>query len=1239
MKAINSPPPVPCPADYNIQPARLPFEIINPPKFTVGNIVSVAPINIPHGTKYRYLFNFEVQSFVDCMKRYGRDIHGTSEQKECNAYYMFLTELVNQTRGVNISRIVLSIMLLSKAAFVDGSDMRLHRCEACINPFFFYFNSLFDNYVLWPFLDTSTSMIYTGQRMSTQLIHLTYSLLNRFISFYTGTLPVSMFNVCMGVYYEWARTSLDDEHLLTKGDLTKCLKLLNEVVKDIEVITYDQHGMTGTRKLSSAQEYWYHDEKQQIMKFINNDLKFIPYTQIIKQILASGIKDVDTLIALRMGLECAANNSCFKITLPLLEFDRSVKARVPIYIIPDYPPTQVYKGFPIKLNLKGVIKGVYDQLLRAMGDIQDDRPNRDFEREFIERLTNKSSGTAKDVADRKRQQYAKDGFIGSIPLTQRYVGFLLDREQFYNVAESANLFSEVSMAGIRSAINRRERLIYQTGNKTQSIHSPLQTMGKLIAKVRKEIASGKQTGSVTDMLKGLAASSDEATLISDSDIRGMDASSQEILMAIMMSVLFQWVGKYKIKTYFWGTEREVDIECYDLEGRALPKIRTKLNGLQVYIAELFAAAKNNTFKFLDMMYTAETYVSAAGLLSGLFSTGEHNNLVIMSLLRHLDEDLGILYPNVSVEIIKQIFGDDASLYMKLRDGLAMPHDVMTNILDRIRDYFQATGYEIDPESSAHMTTFLQQSAVFGKVSPKHARLSLYTAERGESRVKDPLDQNREIRDICDELSARCILSERCLDLAISLWVVSRSYRMNLSSNDQVRTETKVKLAKAIESYHLRTWIKITDSHLYIRLPYVMLYMPECIGQAPPRMHSNLYGTIISSYYTPRGTYFYWLIGRVCRKHYRSDEYIKQYAEEKARYDSKIKSRVSSGQLSPESGDVLMGREYYIPLNRRLDQNVLHKMGLKLASIIYSSIPKSFDLSKQQESDPKIRELFKRARDDLDPIKAARSYESNKKLSLNGFSIPYTILYTSGPEMRVKQAFKLQMQKRVGKKKLTLQDSTFIKELLNRLNNYAIENYEMEDDAIIDFDVVESPELIEFAPESEILKKVSLLPCGGVDTMYNYLNMILGTPFNEDSQGSIVEAVRGQLTVGADVDLVLKAGAKIYTKRPDLLYDFYYSIGVDESDFSRMTVQLESYLTVGSVSWQAIMNARKYFTISVRFTAGDRLGKLEYGRSMPKNLVPILTVIYYTMFLAQARCNKLKVNPSRAFMQRLLYLWR
>jgi hypothetical protein len=108
----------------------------------------------------------------------------------------------------------------------------LHHCKGEQNPFLYYFNSLFKDYIEWPFLDSASGMFYPNNLLfSSQLPGLTYSVIHRSLTYILGVSTIGYFNLAMSVFLEWATISLDDQHLLQKGKMNSVTKLLNEKVK------------------------------------------------------------------------------------------------------------------------------------------------------------------------------------------------------------------------------------------------------------------------------------------------------------------------------------------------------------------------------------------------------------------------------------------------------------------------------------------------------------------------------------------------------------------------------------------------------------------------------------------------------------------------------------------------------------------------------------------------------------------------------------------------------------------------------------------------------------------------------------------------------------------------------------------------------------------------------------------------------------------------------------------------
>lgn len=1243
LKSYNTVVPVSCKDDIQVDEAIVPKEIISPKSFTFGNIVWSPGENRPLA-KLRYIPNYEVHSarkaFMQAkeerkhaIEKDPKDtsIQNVSKYKEADLYLNILDVTINQTRGINISRLVLSAMLTYN---VRPNKHTIHHCDKCQNPAIYYLQKLFNNYQSWPFLDTVRGMYYPpGPGLSTQLPTLVYSILNRSISYTLGVVTTGLFNLCMKTYFEWAIISLDDMHLEQKGDMNNVRKLLHTCLLPSTIPQYSQVGVTSTRYIEKFNEFWISDdtgdERKKLESIVRNKKTTRAYFNVILDCLKRKFTR-DKLSLLKMGLACATNNTTFKKSSPTLEYDRSAQPRLHNPTITK-AATLKWEGFPITPNYTGLYDTMWKALLDLGNKIKPEMAKHDFESEFYDRLTNRSSGATSEHVSNTRKVNELLKMMPDLPYGQRYISALIDSSVLSNRESALEAISQRIKAGKREQIDRRSRWIMMVSNVLQSVFSIALSFGREVTKISKYIASGKQVGDIRDMLQILIATSQRYSVITDNDIKGMDSSTQEHVADMIIHAVFHSLNDLYIPTFFYAREQDVRCTKYDDEGRVIQdNIYIHLNAAQVFIADVVSHMRSASYEFNEKWLDWIMYIPGSVFWSGAFHTAVQHNVLLSTVLDELQSRANTYLAEFQARFEGAVMGDDISLHLTFNDDTLLTDAAAVSIISQLQKLLLDLGFISDPESSRYQATFLQQTAFLGGVEPKHARLSLIVSESGASRSRDPFQQIKEVGDILDELSGRSPSPESAIPILLSIWAVGRAMSVNILK----KGDKKRKTVHVHNDY--KPWINFTNTKVFITIPFVAIYVPEIFGATPPPMYLPGHGILRPSFFSPKGSFFYWFLSHAAFKILSDSEREKLKTSVLLTLKQKIEIKIKKGLLSREKGELLLQRQPYIKLQDRLNQELLFTLGFSFSQYLYQIIPRSSKMLPQEKNNPAFIRLVDIGKQKQNMEMVSHAYFGKVALNDAGFEVSEGLAYYNQPAQRIEQACVLQREKKVT---VNLYNDAILEKLFKVISSPNILKFTLPNDSIIDFDFSKTSTAIRLASEYDILKDVSLGCCSPVGSLSHTLTLLFGTPFNNPSRDRILDIVKGDLGVGADTEQILEQGLKIYNSNPYLLHSFFAYIGLPSYAYTKTEKLLIEYAQFRSIEYTSVLNVRKHFYMSTHTSHARRFigSSIQYKKPMKWNVVQLLIARDLLCAFPEIT-HTLIIHPSQYLLNRLVCQW-
>nr|UNI74367.1 MAG: RNA-dependent RNA polymerase [brine shrimp reovirus 1]UNI74415.1 MAG: RNA-dependent RNA polymerase [brine shrimp reovirus 1] len=1238
LKSVVTKPPVPCIKDGPIQPADVPERIKRPPPFRYGNLKFSLGEHRPIA-EYRYIFNFDVKQARQAIEHANKvkDIEpGKSGDmnREAALIRFYLDKVINQSRSINIARMCLAQILLMRVRAIKHS---WHTC--CTdedNPSIYYLQQLLAPFNRWPFLDTTTGMYYPhAESFSSQIPLLLYSILNRGYSWTLGAVSTSMFNLCMHTYFEWATTSLDDEHLLQKGAMNNVRKLLNERVDKSTILMYSGAGIGGFTDIENPEEFWLRtaesDERKNLIKILDETPTTREYFDYVKIMLLKRFTR-DELILLRMGLACVTNNSTFKKSSPTLEYDRSAEHKVhnPITM----PSARlVYNGFAVepRFDPDSQIGRCWKVLQSKRDTINSMLEKRNFENEFWDRLTNNSGGMTSETIITKKSTNPALRSMPSIPYGQRYVTALIDNDVLYNREKALASISERIKAGKREQIDRRSRWIMMVSNTLQVAFSVALTYSRELTKISKYIASGKQTGDVRDMLKVLRATADNNTIITDNDIKGMDSSTQEQIADMILQIVFQALDGLDIPQFFYASKAEVKCERRDLAGRTNGVEMKHLNAVQIFLIDIVGHMRSTSYEFTENVVDVVSYIAGSVFFSGAFHTAGNHNTLQDANLEDFEQIVCNAYQKFQLIISAQALGDDLNVAATFNQRSEAVDNAMTNVISQLQKMLYDLGFITDPESSRSTATFLQQTAVYGGVEPKHARLSLVVAEQPIGRSKDPFGQIKEIGDILDEVSSRSPEPANANAILIANWAVARVISLSKGIDGSQFSRRLSNMQDVNHKY--RRWIVAHARGIYLTIPMVAIYLPEVFGAPLPPLWIKGHGLKIPSFFMPKGSFGYWLISRALKKELTADESEALIKANRAKLWKSLDEKVKQGLMTEARADQQRVKDVYVQLTQVIDQELAANLGFSLSQWLFHVLPKTLRLAERDAKNPEFARLVDIGRQKQDQSRAAASYLAQDRLSKHGIFLPKGIAYYNQPENRLVNAF---VQKNEQSRRIGLENESIVDAIYAQLHSSSGILFSLPDSSLLDFDIFISGNNYKLSADAQFLQRATFGPCSPIGSDSHTLSLLFGTPFGTPSHDAIVDAMKGELTVGADVELIMEQAAKVSRRNKDLLDDFFTYVGIPYHSFAKVRMFIQDYSTYGLIQYQGVMNKRKHFYSSTHTAAARSLidlSELQSGGVRWTRLQMMIARDYFHTFPETK--TKIRVVPTQALVERLV----
>nr|APG79172.1 RdRp [Hubei reo-like virus 3] len=1175
IKSVNTTKPIPCHDDPCQESEAIDFSFSkNCKRYEFGMVTWKQGQRIPD-TEFRYIVNCEVKSSLQMfLSELSLNDNSTKEltnrKRESMLYQKLLTKTLNQTRSINIAKMCFANFLLFKSVPTNGNT--LHHCFNEENPSIYYLQKLLNDYITWPFLDTTTEMYYPNElKMSSQLPILIYSVLNKALSYTFGIMTVGYFNLSMKVFLEWAKVSFDDLHLLQKSDMNKVTKFLNERVSASKIFTYSGNNVTGVRNVHLEKEFWYKNEKEELEEILTQVKTTKPYFDYIIK-LRKRTFSRDELILHKMALENCTNNTTFKKSSPALEYERSAKPRLNKPVTNPYPEEMI-DGFTTKPRYKGVMGRIWNNLSNKMEYISEKLKNRDFQAEFYERLTNNASGlTSADILHSKRNHALLKTFV-SAPYGQRYITALIDNEVLFNRLLAISSITGRVMAGKRDQIDRRVRWIMMVLNCLQAVFSLALSIGREQHKTVSTVASGKQVGNIKDMMQVLRTSSDPNAIITDNDIVGMDSSTQEQVVGAVLCFVFGVLSGVGDAPYFFSNGREATADVYDEIGNVIGKNTYNLNGAQDYMIEMIGKMRSNNFILSDTWVGSDVTIPGSVFWSGAYHTAVQHNVWLSEMLSLLLDDMIRTYTETNARLDASVMGDDVSAAILQNQNSELADKNATEIIAQLIAMLDESGFHAEPECSRCSSTFLQQTGLYGAVKPKSARLSLNVSEHEISRIRDPISQIKEMGDILDEMSGRSPFPEAAINILNSYWCVNRVLALSKGIEGNKSFEKRLINLKNKSVGAYKNWIRVSTSGVKIIVPYVGIYLKEIFGNTLPSFHSVIDNvTKKPSFLSPKGTFTERCLFEMSYIKRTSSEINNITERDRQNKLNRLNMEFKLGLISEEIYNKKKDLPGRFDTINKINFKIIDDLGFTFAQWLSENIISKARMLKRDLENPSFNTIVNIGKQKQNQRKAALSYAGVNNLRKGGYSIPESLIYYNQPKVRVEQAFALKLEK---SRKFGDDNESIIDKLIDYING-EVKNFKFGELQLLDYNVIPTNQKIELSPDAHLLIQSSLGPCASIKTIHHRGLMLFGFPFNLKSRDLAVESFKNVLSFGADADKVLNEAVRIYNRDQRYLVEFLYAIGVEPSEHKRMESIIKEFRFQGITQYKSVFNVRKFF---------------------------------------------------------------
>nr|WPV63640.1 MAG: RNA-dependent RNA polymerase [Jingmen bat reo-like virus 2] len=1133
---------------------EIPHEILNPPKFQPTWFNYSPEYNRPINPYMRYVPNIDVSSFY---KTYSpaiptiKECEHNNDLRSIRAMHILLRDYTNELRALYSHKIIIGLI---EGTISNNVDYDIHPCYSLP---LYIIHKLLEPYDDWPFLETGNKMQWNMNiKASSMLPTLIYVLFNLQIQLILGNVSFIACRIAIEVYLDWARVSLNQLHLDNKSNYTAPVKLLFEYVNDVTLPIYGDDGtlLNIKKGVGKCDEIWYGDEKEELLHKLS--LTHPSYQTYFKQIMAKGIKDVPTLINIMTEISIIANPGNFKKTAPVLEMRKSVdpKTENPV---PFPRVLEVYDDMvKLKYDFTDVpgLKQIWDEFQLIKPTMLEHVNNIDMEREFWERITNKSAGKQLDDAIKAT---LPDKLI---PLTkQRLIQALLTRDEFNDQALFMQKVMFPGEIGKREQNDRRLRMIEVVNNLIQSLAIIPYKVAEILSESIDDLASGKQVGDIRDMVIQLVGSSDEHNIISSVDISGADAATQKPLALMIFCASLELFKNYEKKNYFWAGKRETLV--YNVKSNETQM--REINPIELFVSQILPLIQNVDFKLRDGVFGTLTAVSGMIFWSGLFSTAGQHNFILALCVRSLSRIWQ--RNNKDVRSRLQVSGDDVMQIFKY-----MSDDEVQEYMKALLENFTTIGFESVPELSKWSGVFLQQKAVFGRVAPLPARISVICSEKGESVSRILLEQFEELHSVFTELAARSRYAENWMPIYRGLFNASRNIQYEVN---RLTEGSKAFLNNVNNNKLLRRFIRYNGLNVRIIYPYVTLFSPQGLGTPFPSIITK-YGNILpASHLMPMKSDVQNIILR--RLYCKDDRDVSEGEKVIIKVKVMKARRAKAKSLDIKLPNVMDEAELWVPLYWRMDHELLEEHGWTFAQYICSiDIKERLLLRREADIGERwISDLVARLENTQNQELLQISRKADERLKDLRIFIKDSLLYHKSAAERIKNSI-MEMPESDAE----ISDASNY--IIGKLMLYNGKYKQAPNEGMFSVMLKWSHEVRDLSSDYKYNKDIVLIPSFREGSEAESVLSTTCYTMTRLSGSSLVYSKFDKTKFrNIQIEDIVSEGVRIYNISPTLIETYFDAIQLPQRYLTEVRDLIIEAATFGISAYRTILQPRKYFAIN------------------------------------------------------------
>lgn len=388
-----------------------------------------------------------------------------------------------------------------------------------------------------------------------------------------------------------------------------------------------------------------------------------------------------------------------------------------------------------------------------------------LEQKFVEKSTNRSSGTSASESTQKYESLKASGIPDQeakelATLTNKRLFDVVFAIKFYLVTTGMYLAQMVKerAAGIRQQVARRLRTIQMV----PTIHM---IKGFLVytildAGIKKTglAALGKSIGDVRDALTVLRATF-LGSLVSSTDVKGMDTATLLSQRRFLILACLEYLKRVDTKTFpyfmnkdpYFGITMPVELEVVDkVTGK---RDKQEFSVIEFVLLSALAEVDSPT-AVNEGFFTKLLNLSMFSFDSGSFETSSQHTFMLIIIMKKSIKTISEMYAPHFPRTSFICQGDDLLTYILDVFG-AVSDPLMVDFINIIESNFSLMGFSIDRELHHGIGEFLKLVAVYGKHIPLHSRINVYSSETGEDfRSGTTLSRLRNFTTQLNGLSAR-----------------------------------------------------------------------------------------------------------------------------------------------------------------------------------------------------------------------------------------------------------------------------------------------------------------------------------------------------------------------------------------------------------------------------------------------------------------------------------------------------